>query len=88
GGVVDALFAGLGDPSRIGTFASRATTQGVSRERLLRLRGGLAAWFHDTGETTTLAVSGLDPVAFPTSAELCASVQKECARWGLTTIPW
>ncbi|MGC4962127.1 hypothetical protein ACPXCG_00455 [Gordonia sp. DT218] len=88
GGVVDPLFAGLGDPSRIDTFASRATTQGVSRERLVRLRGGLAAWFHDTGETTTLAVSGLDPAAFPTSAELCASVQKECARWGLTTIPW
>ncbi|AZG44838.1 non-ribosomal peptide synthetase family protein [Gordonia insulae] len=88
GGVVDPGFAGLGEPSRVETFASRATTQGVSRERLIRLRGGLAAWFHDTGHTTTLAVSGLDPVAFPTSHELATSVEKECARWGLTAQKW
>lgn len=88
GGAVDPLFAGLGKPSRVGTFASRATTQGVSRERLARLRGGLAAWFHDTGDITTLAVSGLDPKAFPTSVELGTSVQKECARWGLTPQNW
>ncbi|MEE4022480.1 hypothetical protein V1Y59_05255 [Gordonia sp. PKS22-38] len=88
GGVVDPLFAGLGVPSRVDAFASRATTQGVSRERLARLRGGLASWFHDTGETVTIAVSGLDPVAFPSSTELRESVEKECARWGLPTSAW
>ncbi|MXP23134.1 hypothetical protein GIY30_17490 [Gordonia sp. HNM0687] len=88
GGAVDPTFAGLGDPSRVGAFASRATTQGVSRERLTRLRGGLATWFNDTGATATLSVSGLDPAAFPTSEVLSEKVQKECARWGLTTSPW
>lgn len=88
GGAVDPTFAGLGDPARVGAFASRATTQGVSRERLTRLRGGLASWFNDTGTTATLSVSGLDPTAFPTSQVLSEKVQKECARWGLTTAPW
>ena len=88
GGRVDPMFAGLGDPGRIGAVASRATTQGVSRERLRRLRGGLAAWFNEAGDTVTLAVSGLDPAAFPTSADLLAGIEKECARWSLSTTSW
>ena len=87
-GRVDPMFAGLGKPERIDAVASRATTQGVSRERLIRLRGGLAAWCNDSGTTVTLSVSGLDPRAFPSSADLLTAVEDECARWSLTTTSW
>ncbi|MFW0795987.1 hypothetical protein AAFP30_19395 [Gordonia sp. CPCC 205515] len=87
-GVLDPVYAGLGDPDRADSFAGRAVTPGADPTRRSALRGALSVWLNECGDAVTLSVSGLDPYAFPSVDALRSIVQNECLRWGLTATQW
>ncbi|GAA1455694.1 hypothetical protein [Williamsia maris] len=86
-GSLDDHLAGLGDPNRADGIVTRSTTQAISTARLRELRGGLAAWVNDTGQTTTVSVIGLDPDGLGRTS-LSPILHAELARWSLTPREW
>ena len=80
------LAAPFGVPAR--SIAMRAVTRNATRGMLRRMRGGVSAWWNESGERCTLAVLGLDQDAFPDRATLLAAVARVYERWGLTPEPW
>lgn len=80
-------FARLGSED-VQSVALRSTPQRVSAEYLTRLRGGIAAWLNEFGDTVTLAVGSYDPTRISDDPTLAELVHTECRRWGLTPSDW
>ncbi|OZG26929.1 hypothetical protein BH683_021020 [Williamsia sp. 1138] len=87
-GVLDPTFTGLGSETRTGVVTMRSTTPSAGRQRMIALRGGIVAGINQSGATTTIMVTGLDPVAIPDSSALGRLVVDECARWSLQPTLW
>ncbi|MER7797196.1 hypothetical protein [Microbacterium sp. NPDC096154] len=86
GAAPSAVTAPLGEPTR--SMIMRSVTQHATRGMFRRMRGGLTAWWNESGERCTLALLGFDESAFPDRAALNDAVDRVYRRWGLTPEPW
>lgn len=80
------LAAPFGTPAH--SIAMRSTTRHATRGMLRRLRGGVTAWWNESGERCTLAVLAFDQAAFPDRTTLAAAVRRVYSRWGLSVEIW
>jgi hypothetical protein len=87
-GSLGAAFSGFGREARAGAIMMRPTTPGATRQRLIQLRGGLVASVNESGPTTNITLSGIDPIAFPDAQVLHEVLAAECARWSLQPTLW
>lgn len=68
--------------------AMRSITQNTGLDLLRRTKGGVSAWWNESGEVATLCITGLDPDRFPSKTALRALVEAEFRRWQLTPRFW
>ncbi|GGU31102.1 hypothetical protein [Nocardioides albus] len=66
----------------------RGLALGATRGELRRMRGGVASWWSEVGDTCSLAIRALDPDAVPDSERLEEIVTNVYGRWGLTPGFW
>ncbi|MBM9460929.1 hypothetical protein JK386_13575 [Nocardioides sp. zg-536] len=66
----------------------RSVTQQVTPDMMRSRRGGLTAWWNQTGDTVTLGLLGMDPDLWPDAASLWADVDRVYDRWGLAPRLW